>query len=49
MDHAQAALAGMEAPTGEDFVEWHEEQAFRLGELGFTMGSYRALADRFFS
>lgn len=42
MDHAQAVLAGMEAPTVEDFIEWHEEQAFRLGELGFTMGSYRA-------
>lgn len=42
MDHAQAVLAGMEAPTVEDFIEWHEEQAFRLGELGFTMGSYHA-------
>ena len=41
MDHGQAVLAGMEAPTVEDFIEWLEEQAFRLGELGFTMGSYR--------
>lgn len=40
MDHAQAVLAGTEAPTVEDVIEWHEEQAIRLGELGFTMGSY---------
>lgn len=42
MDHAQAVLAGTEAPTVEDFIEWHEEQACRMGELGFTMGSYCA-------
>lgn len=41
MDHTQAVLAGTESPTVQDFIEWHEEQAFRLGELGFTMGSYR--------
>lgn len=40
MDHAQAVLAGTEAPTVEDVIEWHEEQADRLAELGFTMGSY---------
>lgn len=42
MDHTQAVLAGTESPTVQDFIEWHEEQAFRLGELGFTMGTYRA-------
>lgn len=40
MDHAQAVLAGTEAPTVEDFIEWHEEEAFRSGDLGFTTGSY---------
>ena len=41
MDHNRAVLTGTEPPKVQDFVEWHEEQAFRLGELGFTMGSYR--------
>ncbi|MCJ1465293.1 hypothetical protein MMC07_003910 [Pseudocyphellaria aurata] len=40
MDHAQAVLAGTEAPTVEDFIEWHEEEAFRSGDLGFTTGFY---------
>lgn len=41
MDHTQAILAGTEVPTVQDFIEWYEEQASRMGDLGFTMGSYQ--------
>lgn len=40
MDHARAVLAGKEEPTVKDFIEWQEELSFRLGETGFTMGSW---------
>lgn len=38
MDHANAVLEGREQPTVEDIIEWMEEEAFRMGSLGYTSG-----------
>lgn len=35
MDHAEAVLQGIEPPTVEDFIEWTEEEAVRMGMIGF--------------
>ena len=35
MDHAEAVLNGHEQPTVQDFIEWIEEEAVRMGILGF--------------
>ena len=38
MDHANAVLNGQEQPTVDDFIEWVEEEAFRMGILGYRRG-----------
>ena len=38
MDHANAVLEGREQPTVEDIIEWVEEEAFRMGSLGYKSG-----------
>lgn len=35
MDHVDAVLSGRVQPTVEDFIEWIEEEAFRMGGIGF--------------
>lgn len=35
MNHAEAVLLGKEEPTEEDFIEWVEEEAYRMGMIGF--------------
>ena len=35
MDHAEAVLQGKEEPTEEDIIEWVEEEAYRMGMIGF--------------
>lgn len=38
MDHANAVLQGQEQPTVEDIIKWVEEEAFRMGGLGYRTG-----------
>lgn len=38
MDHAVAVLRGEAQPTVQDIISWIEEEAFRMGSLGFRHG-----------
>jgi hypothetical protein len=38
MDHASSLSNGQERPTVEDVIDWIEEEAFRMGRLGFRKG-----------
>lgn len=38
MDRANAILTGQEQATADDFIEWIEEEAFRIGSLGYGDG-----------
>ena len=46
MDHADAVLRGEEEPTQEDFIEWVEEEAVRMGMIGFRT-EYASLEEIF--
>lgn len=46
MDHANAVLCGEEEPTVDDFIEWVEEEAVRMGMIGFRT-EYASLEEIF--